>query len=157
MRKAFMKRHWIATLAALAAVVVVALPATAAKKSTPEYDLLAPLVGSIEKPSAGDTDGYGAADFRIKGNKVCFRIIATDIAPVTAAHIHKGGPDAAGPIEVDLFTFKGKSQTLPPRITGCAKTTAVIAKAIAKKPADYYVNVHNGDFPGGALRGQLSK
>jgi hypothetical protein len=137
--------------------MLVALPATAAKKSVPEYDLLAPLDGSLEKPNAGDPDGYGAADFRIKGNRVCFRIIAEGIAPVTAAHIHKGGPNDAGPIEVDLFTFKGKSQTLPPRITGCAKTTAAIAKAIAKKPGDYYVNVHNADFPGGALRGQLTK
>ena len=152
-----MQRSWIAALAALAGVLLVSLPATAAKQTTPEYDLLAPLAGSLEKPSAGDPDGTGAADFRIKGNKVCFRIIAADIAPVTAAHIHKGGPAVAGPVEVDLFTFKGKSQTLPPRITGCAKTTTAIAKAIAKKPGDYYVNVHNGDFPAGALRGQLSK
>ena len=152
-----MQRHWIAILAALAAVALVALPATAAKKPTPEYDLLAPLAGSLEKPNPGDPDGYGAADFRLKGNKVCFRILAEGIAPVTAAHIHKGGPNDAGPIEVDLFTFKGKSQTLPPRITGCAKTTTTIVKAIAKKPSAYYVNVHNGDFPGGALRGQLSK
>ena len=152
-----MQRHWIAALAALAAVAVVALPATAAKQPPKEYDLLAPLDGSLEKPNAGDPDGYGAADFRLKGNKVCFRILAQGIATVTAAHIHKGGPEVAGPIEVDLFTFKGKSQTLPPRISGCAKSTTTIVKAIAKKPGDYYVNVHNGDFPGGALRGQLSK
>jgi CHRD domain len=153
-----MERRWIVLLAAIAAGLLVALPATAAKKKpTPEYDLLAALNGAQERPSAGDPDGVGAADFRIKGNRVCFRIIASGIEPVTAAHIHKGGPEDAGPIEVDLFTFKGKSQTLPPRITGCAKTTTTIAKAIAKKPGDYYVNVHNGPFPGGALRGQLTK
>jgi hypothetical protein len=153
-----MERRWVVLLAALAAALLVALPATAAKKkATPEYDLLAALTGEQEAPTDGDPDGFGAADFRIKGNKVCFRIIASDIAPTTAAHIHKGGPEVAGPIEVDLFTFRGKSQTLPPRITGCAKTTTTIAKAIAKKPGDYYVNVHNGDFPNGALRGQLTK
>jgi hypothetical protein len=152
-----MERRWIATLAALAAVMVVALPATAAKQAPKEYDLLAPLIGSEEAPNPGDPDGFGAADFRIKGNKVCFRIIASKIEPVTAAHIHKGAPGVAGPIEVDLFTFKGKNQTLPPRITGCAKTTAAIAKAIRSKPGDYYVNVHNGPFPSGALRGQLTK
>jgi hypothetical protein len=153
-----MERRWIVLLAALVAVAVVALPATAAKKkATPEYDLLAPLIGSEEAPGPGDDDGYGAADFRIKGNKVCFRIIATGIDPVTAAHIHKAAKGSPGPVEVDLFTFKGKSQTLPPRITGCAKTTTTIAKAIAKKPGDYYVNVHNAAFPNGALRGQLTK
>ena len=152
-----MERRWIVLLAALACGLLVALPATAAKKATPEYDLLAPLDGSLEKPNAGDPDGYGAADFRIKGNRVCFRIIAQGIAPVTAAHIHKGGPDVAGPVEVDLFTFKGKSQTLPPRISGCAKSTTALVKDIAKNPGDYYVNVHNADFPTGALRGQLSR
>ncbi|HEX8744873.1 MAG TPA: CHRD domain-containing protein [Thermoleophilaceae bacterium] len=152
-----MERRWIVLLAALAAIMVVALPATAAKKKPREYDLLAAMSGSQEKPDAGDPDGYGAADFRIKGNKVCFRIVASEIAPVTAAHIHKAPAGSPGPVEVDLFTFKGKSQTLPPRISGCAKTTTAIAKAIAKKPSDYYVNVHNADFPNGALRGQLTK
>jgi hypothetical protein len=136
---------------------VVALPATAAKKKVTEHDLLAPLIGSEERPGPGDDDGFGAADFRIKGNKVCFRIVAEGIDPVTAAHIHKAAKGSPGPVEVDLFTFKGKSQTLPPRISGCAKTTTTIAKAIAKRPGDYYVNVHNAAFPNGALRGQLTK
>jgi CHRD domain len=151
-----MERRWIAALVGLAAVLLVALPATAAKKPTPEYDRLAAMSGSQEAPAAGDPDGYGAADFRIKGNRVCFRIIASGIEPVTAAHIHKAPPGDAGPIVVDLFSFKGKSQTIPPRITGCAKTTTAIAKDIAKNFDDYYVNVHNQPFPGGALRGQLS-
>jgi hypothetical protein len=152
------ERRWIVLLAALASAALVALPATAAKKKpTPEYDLLAPLIGSEERPNAGDPDGFGAADFRIKGNKVCFRIVAEGIAEVTAAHIHKAPRGEPGPVEVDLFTFKRANQTLPPRITGCSKTTTAIAKAIAKRPQNYYVNVHNADFPGGALRGQLTK
>jgi hypothetical protein len=32
-----------------------------------------------------------------------------------------------------------------------------LAKDILKDPADYYVNVHNAEYPAGALRGQLSK
>jgi hypothetical protein len=151
-----MQRHWAAALAAFAGVLLIALPATAAKKPTPEYDRLAALTGSVEAPNPGDPDGYGAADFRIKGNKVCFRIIASGIEQVNAAHIHKAPPGAAGPIVVDLFSAKGRNQTLPPRISGCAKTTTAIAKDIAKNFDDYYVNVHNEPFPGGALRGQLS-
>jgi hypothetical protein len=30
------------------------------------------------------------------------------------------------------------------------------ADAIAANPANYYVNVHNAPFPGGAVRGQLA-
>ena len=143
-----MRRQWVVVLAAVVAAVLVALPATAAKKKPPEYDRLAPLIGSQEAPTAGDPDGYGAADFRI---------IAAGISQVQAAHIHKAPVGQAGDIVVDLFSFKGKNQTVPPRISGCAKTTTAIAKDIARNSDDYYVNVHNADFPGGALRGQLSK
>jgi len=152
-----MSRHWIALATALVVGALVALPAVAAKKKPPEYDRLAALSGSQEAPAAGDPDGYGAADFRIKGNKVCFRILGANIGQGQAAHIHKGAPGAAGPIVVDLFSFKGKSQTIPPRISGCAKTTAATAKDIGRNSDDYYVNVHNEEFPGGAIRGQLSK
>jgi hypothetical protein len=30
-------------------------------------------------------------------------------------------------------------------------------KPIIANPAGYYVNIHNADFPGGAVRGQLAK
>jgi hypothetical protein len=152
-----MRRQWIVLMAGLVAAALVALPATAAKKKPPTYDRLAPLIGSEERPNPGDPDGFGAADFRIKGNKVCFRILAEGIAPVAAAHIHKAPRGEAGDVIVELFSHRGKNQTLPPRISGCAKTTTAIAKDIARNPEDYYVNVHNADFPGGALRGQLSK
>lgn len=152
-----MPNRSLALLAVLVIAAAVALPATAAKNPAPVYDRLAALSGQEEAPTAGDPDGYGAADFRIKGNKVCFRILSTGIGQVGAAHIHKAPPGQAGPIVVDLFSSKGKSQTLPPRISGCAKTTAAIAKDIARNSDDYYVNVHNQDFPNGALRGQLSK
>jgi len=33
----------------------------------------------------------------------------------------------------------------------------VVAKNILQHPEQYYVNVHNAEWPGGAVRGQLSK
>ena len=40
---------------------------------------------------------------------------------------------------------------------GCVAVTRELALEIIRRPADYYVNVHNQPFPGGALRGQLGK
>ena len=41
--------------------------------------------------------------------------------------------------------------------SGCVEAGRTLAKDILKNPADYYVNVHNAEFPGAALRGQLSR
>ena len=37
----------------------------------------------------------------------------------------------------------------------CTTLTAAQANAIKANPGGFYVNVHNGAFPNGAIRGQL--
>jgi len=58
----------------------------------------------------------------------------------------------AGPpvVTLDKPGADGKSK-------GCAKASADVIKDIEANPANYYVNVHNAEFGGGAVRGQLSK
>jgi hypothetical protein len=41
--------------------------------------------------------------------------------------------------------------------SGCTSADPNLIKAIIQHPEKYYVNVHTAEFPGGALRGQLSK
>ena len=42
-------------------------------------------------------------------------------------------------------------------VAGCVEVDRDLAEAIAADPRGYYVNVHNAEFPGGAIRGQLRR
>jgi hypothetical protein len=129
-------------------VVIAALISAAGASAALHKDgsLHATLKGNVEVPK-GDPDGSGTAEIKITGTKVCWEIKVSKVATIVAAHIHKGGPGAAGPVVVPFGkVFKAK---------GCTATSAAIAAAILKHPGAYYVNVHNAKYPGGALRGQL--
>lgn len=111
------------------------------------------LTGAAEIPGPGDTDGRGTAQITVNPgqSRVCYKLSVSNIAPATMAHIHEGGPTVAGPVKVTLGApTSGLS-------SGCVTVTRALALDILKDPADYYVNVHNAEFPGGAVRGQLAK
>lgn len=115
--------------------------------------LTATLTGVAEVPGPGDPDGSGTATVAVNQGQgeVCFVLTVADIAPATAAHIHRGAAGVAGPVVVPL---------VPPTdgtSTGCASADRSLLKAIRQNPEDYYVNVHNADLPAGAVRGQLSR
>jgi hypothetical protein len=82
---------------------------------------------------------------------VCYELSVKDIATPTAAHIHTGAVGASGPVLVPLAA----------PANGASKDCATLDKEkiadILKNPANYYVNVHNAEFPDGAVRGQLGK
>jgi hypothetical protein len=83
---------------------------------------------------------------------VCFSLAVTGITPATAAHIHVAPAGVPGPVVVTLAPPTSGSSS------GCVSgVDADLIKAIRQHPELYYVNVHNVEFPGGALRGQLSK
>ena len=138
-------------LAALAALLVLAAPASAKVKK-----LESTLKGSNEMPAA-DPDGSGTAKLRLDAAKkrVCFTIRVKNVDGVAAAHIHAGGKNvASGSIVVDLI----KAPADGPTFTGCTKhVKKALIRKILNHPRRYYVNVHTTEFPGGAVRGQLSK
>lgn len=113
------------------------------------------------QPGAGDPDGTGRARVRIndEAGKVCFKLSWSNIASPTMAHIHDGNASENGPIVVTLFDNDGNP--LPATITtvkGCAEgVDMALADDIQKNPREFYVNIHNSDFPGGAIRGQLKR
>jgi hypothetical protein len=113
--------------------------------------LVARLSGAAEVPPA-DPDGSGVANISIDTvtNQICWTISVGGIADAVAAHIHEGAVGTNGAVRVNLFP------PLPlPNSSGCT-TDATYAPLIAANPAGFYVNVHNAEFPTGAIRGQLA-
>ena len=104
-------------------------------------------------PNKGDLDGTGTATISLNpaAGEVCYTISVANIAAATGAHIHTGAAGVNGPIIVNFA---------PPTsgtITGCTSVAPSVVQSIAANPAGFYVNVHNAEFPAGAVRGQLGQ
>lgn len=115
------------------------------------------LTGAAEIPGPGDPDGSGTADVTLNPGQgeVCWTITVSGVAPVTAQHIHAAPAGVAGGVVVPLFPPLPDTSGVS---TGCRDgVSRELIMAIIQTPENYYVNVHNADFPAGALRGQLSK
>ena len=116
--------------------------------------LTATLSGAAEVPGPGDSDGSGRAVIRLNQGQrqVCFELSVSNIAPATAAHIHAGTATVAGPVVVTLTPppTEGSSR-------GCVNAEADLIRNIRQNPENFYINVHNSEFPDGAVRGQLSR
>jgi hypothetical protein len=146
----------VALLAAVAAVAIVPLTSGAATKGEKKA-LFGAMTGAKEvsatgQKRAGDLDGRGSFTAIIDGTQICYGITVTNITTPVAAHIHRGGPNVAGPIVLPL---QQPSTGDPGASSECKAIPSALAKAILKNPHKYYVNVHTGDFPGGAVRSQL--
>ena len=114
------------------------------------------LTGAAEVAGPGDADGTGTARLRLNSGQrtVCFTVTVRNIEAPTAAHIHEAPAGSAGPIVVPLFNTPSGS---PATISGCVTSSRAQIKEIRQNPGAYYVNVHNPQFPEGAIRGQLGK
>ncbi|AKM11582.1 hypothetical protein AB433_05970 [Croceicoccus naphthovorans] len=110
--------------------------------------LMTGLLGANEVPE-GDPDGRGQFMGWVKDGQLCYRLMVNKIDAATMAHIHTAPAGANGPVAVPLEApATGKAE-------GCADVDADLLAAMLASPADYYVNVHNAEYPGGAVRGQL--
>ena len=105
------------------------------------------LSGSAEVPGPGDADGSGFAVVTIDGTTLRYNVWTQNLAAATAAHIHTGIAGVAG----DVFITLSPSSLS----NGTVAITAAQASAINANPSGFYVNVHTGEFPNGAIRGQL--
>jgi len=109
-------------------------------------------------PAAGDPDGRSLGFVWAKGGRVDYSIRWSRIAPPTIGHIHQGKAGVNGAVVVSLFDAPGG---LPATIDGLAGTVngldSKLTNDLVRNPAGFYTNLHTAEFPGGAVRGQLSR
>ncbi|MDQ1039026.1 hypothetical protein QFZ75_005442 [Streptomyces sp. V3I8] len=105
------------------------------------------------KPAVGDKDGQALALMRIQGQDVSFALAWTGTATPTLAHLHQGGRGVNGDVKIPFFTEKLKDGSS--HVYGTVKVRdAALLRDIKAHPENFYFNLHTGEFPGGAVRGQ---
>ena len=113
-------------------------------------DFIVDLRGSKEVPGPGDADGNGFALLDFTDDELCIVMKVNAIGAAAAAHIHEAPAGQAGPVVVTLPTPDANGT-----VQSCAAVDKALIAEILANPQNYYVNVHNAEFPAGAVRGQL--
>ncbi len=162
-----MRRRALATVVAVIGVTAVVLATSfGALAGHTNTVLKAKLDGRNEvasdatsKRNVGDPNGRGEAYvFGVDGDPttLCYVLLVDKIAPATGAHIHEGPKGANGPVVANLAAPADgdAADCLTEGEAGKFPTGETVAEILAN-PSAYYVNVHNADYPGGAIRGQL--
>ncbi|MDI2129840.1 CHRD domain-containing protein [Yinghuangia seranimata] len=130
------------------------------KTGKPENTRTAQASGAQEVAAPGkkvnDPDGKATTAIRPWGSCVDYAFSWTNVAPPTLAHVHQAAAGANGAVAVPLFAAE---KGLPQSVTGLAGTVEGVkpdvVAALTQNPAGFYTNLHTGEFPDGAVRGQL--
>ncbi len=143
---------FLVPVALLASVSIAQDPSEGGRRFTTELTGEAEVNGA-GVPNRGDLDGTGTARIAINPGqeRVCFDVEVANIVAPARGHIHRAPAGRNGPIVVTFFEVDGVL------LNHCVDTTRALAMEIIKNPQEFYVNIHNAEFPGGALRGQLAK
>jgi hypothetical protein len=137
------------------------------------------LTGAEEVPER-DCPGQGQAIFQLSkdGTELKYRLIASNINNVVAAHIHIGAAGINGPVVLFLFGTAppaggsqdgvlGEGTATAANLVGPLTGQPLSALVTNMRAGNAYVNVHTndgiaptnagcGDFPGGEIRGQIT-
>src|SRR6266536_675050 len=111
------------------------------------------LLGLLVLGMPGAASAGGLAFVHFDGTQTCFTVNWRNLAAPTRAHIHQGASGVAGPIVLPFF--EGEVPAPISSAHGCVTGGQDLIQDIRSHPDQFYVNVHNADFPAGAMRGQL--
>ena len=112
------------------------------------------MSGSRET-GGGDPAGRGLAVITISGGSVDYFLWTQGIAAPASAHIHTGGQGVSGGVLIGLDPVWTPVGTGTYMAAGSVPVDTATTQPILDNPVGYYVNVHNGPYPNGAMRGQL--
>ena len=150
----------------IAVVMAIGIASTSSVAAAETVTLTARLTGAQEVPPA-DPDGSGKATviIDVDGGEVCWEVKSIkDTGTPNRGHIHQQVAGQNGPIVITFFELRpGDALATDPRhdqiesgrLADCATADPALLADIVANPQNYYVNVHNTRFPGGALRCQL--
>ncbi len=115
------------------------------------------MSGAQEAPGPGDPDGLATGTLFLDAGtgEVAWDFTYSNIATPTAMHIH--GPGGSAGNSAGVFIGLGVGTTGPAgTLNGnFIHTDLTQISTILGNPQDFYVNIHNPDYPPGAVRGQL--
>ena len=150
----------------LAMMLVAGLAGSACEDATEGQEIYTTTLSGSNEVPARSSGGNGSAQIVIDGDQVHYALEIDDISNVFAAHIHTGAQGVNGPVRVTFFNVP---QSSPLTVTDkhvLAEGTFTASNVSGISFADLlaairngtaYVNVHTTQFPGGEIRGQLSR
>ena len=124
------------------------------------------LSGAAE-PLGGDPNASGTATITINTGlqTLCYDLSWSDVGGESAAsdlvwggHIHNAPAGVNGGIFVHLFGAPHEARTDYPgtfSVSDCMTVDRSLLLAILAHPRQYYLNLHNDEFPAGVIRAQL--
>ena len=129
---------------------VVVTPVTLAK----EYSV---KVSAANEIPANTRTENGTGSLKIfSDNSISFNIVLSNFAvtdTIKAAHIHLGNPVNNGGVVVG-FVITSTAGTMEGKATNVRQT---LVDSLKNNTAEFYVNIHTAQFPGGLARGQVGK
>jgi len=104
--------------------------------------------------NGGDPDGSAQGTLSIDSDtgRIVWGLYYEGIEAPTAMHIHRGAAGESGGVVVPLTV---ESKLGDGALTGTVTADLAAVQEILAAPEAFYLNIHTGDFRGGALRAQL--
>ena len=151
----------------LAVLLAAGLAGSACEDATEGQEIYTTTLSGANEVPARSTAASGFSQVIIDGDRVHYSVEVDDIQNVTAAHIHTGAQGVNGPVRVTFFPndlhpqrLSVSDKTILAEGTFTSSNVSGISYAdllTAIRNGTAYVNVHTTLFPGGEIRGQLSR